>query len=355
MTPLGATPAGRLLSWLYGIAVAGRNRDYDRGVKPARKAGRPVVSIGAVHAGGTGKTPCALLTGRLLSQRGIPVAFLSRGYRRRSKNTVIVKPGDPAGWRTIGDEPALLREGLPEAWLGVGADRAAVAKAMVPLLPENAVFILDDGFQHRGLHRDLDIVCLPANPFSDRLIPAGTLREPLDNIKRAHLIALIGDRNERPALEAAREKLRTIIPDHPVCILYAKAGNWADLWTEARAARPPFSHPALISGIARPERFKAMVQSLGITPSVLRRYGDHHAYTRRDIAGTMVSGTDGIITTHKDAIKIRNINLVPRPAIWYLIMQLLFSSKGCENTFEHALYEIVSDKKSGLSPNGGLS
>jgi tetraacyldisaccharide 4'-kinase len=355
MTPLGPTPAGRLLSWIYGIAVAGRNRDYDRCVKPVRKAGRPVISVGGVHAGGTGKTPCALLVGRLLSQRGIPVAFLSRGYRRRSRDIAIVKPGEPAAWRTIGDEPALLRSCVPQAWLGVGTDRAAVAGAMTPLLPDNAVFVLDDGFQHRRLHRDLDMVCLPADPFADRLIPVGTLREPLDNIKRAHLIALIGGRIEQPALETTREKLRAIMPDRPICILYTEAGDWTDLWTGARAARPPLSHPALISGIARPQRFEAMVRNLGIAPAALCRHGDHHIFRPRDIARAMGSGADGIITTHKDAIKIRDINLVPRPAIWYLIMQLLFSSSGCEKTFEHALSEIIPAKGPDLLPNGGVS
>ena len=153
----------RLASWPYGFATWARNRAFDRGWKTVHRAAVPVVSVGNLTLGGTGKTPCVEWVAKFFRERGVQVAIISRGY------------GAEAGRN---DEAMVLEENLPDVPHLQGADRVARAATAVEEL-ESELLVLDDGFQHRRIHRDLDVVLIDATcpPTRDRLFPRGTLRE----------------------------------------------------------------------------------------------------------------------------------------------------------------------------------
>ena len=175
------------LSAVFGAGVAIRNALYDRHVFQVKKLARPVVSIGNISVGGSGKTPFVIALGQLLAERGIAFDVLSRGYGRTSTEIAVVDPnGSPA---QFGDEPLLIARKL-QAPVIVGADRYQAG-----LLAEqkfgSKLHLLDDGFQHRRLHRDFDIVLLPAEDQAGSLLPTGRLREPIHFFKprRRHCLA----------------------------------------------------------------------------------------------------------------------------------------------------------------------
>jgi tetraacyldisaccharide 4'-kinase len=190
LKPLGNNILARFLAGIYGLIVSCRNAWYDR--HPGFRTGHLTISVGGIHAGGTGKTPVAIMLGEHFSKAGRDVALLSRGYKRINSRPIIAEPGEKQTWDRIGDEPVMFQQAVPKAWLGIGANRKRNAKEIAGRLRDNAVIILDDGFQHRSVHRDIDIVCLPADLFADYLIPAGFLREPKTSLSRAHAICLIG-------------------------------------------------------------------------------------------------------------------------------------------------------------------
>ncbi|MBD3393213.1 MAG: tetraacyldisaccharide 4'-kinase [Chitinivibrionales bacterium] len=336
LQPLGANPFATALAFLYGPGVYLRNKWYDhaRAYRPPRKT----ISIGGIHAGGTGKTPVALLVGHHLVESGRQVAFLSRGYRRRLKTPVIVRPEETRPWDEIGDEPCVMRQELPEAWLGVGASRARSASRLSRLLDQSAVFVLDDGFQHRSIHRDLDIVCLPPDPFRDRLIPSGYLREPLSSLGRADVLCVIGARHETDILEGSSQRLERRFPAAMTVALYQEAQCWVCLRTGEEADRPPLKNPAVLTGIARPERYIRMVREQGIIPHSVFSYEDHHVFTGSEIRGPLSGGADGLCTTHKDACRLRSFALVQSIDIWYLKVVLRF----CRETARRSFGDLLS-------------
>ena len=176
----------RPLSFLFGLGVQARNALYDRGIARSRKLRGPVVSVGNLSVGGSGKTPFVLLIGELLKARGIKFDILSRGYGRTKRGVALVDPAGSA--RDFGDEPVLMarRLGVPVV---VGEERYEAG-----IFAENKfgpqLHLLDDGFQHRALFRDFDIVLITPEDIRDRLLPAGRLREPLRSLGRADAIVL---------------------------------------------------------------------------------------------------------------------------------------------------------------------
>jgi len=314
----------RPLAAIYAFAMDVRNRHFD--ACGGYAIGMPVISVGGIHAGGTGKTPLTMLIARQLTESGHTIAFLSRGYKRLSSHPVILHPGQQCGWEHIGDEPYMLRSQFPQSWLGIGANRVQCARRIVSYLKkERAVFMLDDGFQHRRIHRDVDIVCLPPDPFTDRCIPSGYLREPLKSLARAHALCVIGSVDETEVMMRAREKLVKHFPHACVAVLRQTAAEWVNAHTGERATLLPLASPALVCGIARPHRFVAMVEKAGIKPLSYHIYHDHHIYSAADISRAMRGGADGVITTQKDACRLNSIkNLVPINNIWYLMICLEF-------------------------------
>jgi tetraacyldisaccharide 4'-kinase len=341
LKPLKKNLFTHTLAGIYATAIAIRNAWYNTMPGSVVPGNHLVISIGGIHAGGTGKTPLSLLVGDHFRQAGFTVVFLSRGYGRRLKKDILVRPGSRHSWEEIGDEPALLHQKLPQAWLGIGANRTGTARALASLIPKKSVYILDDGFQHRQLARSIDIVCLPADPFASSLIPTGCLREPIANLRRATHLCLVGTRDEHDQLLNSRAKLLALYPEKPIYCLYQHPVGWTHLHTGQQAEIPPPRHPALVCGIAHPQRFLAMVESLGLNPLIQRIYEDHHIYSEQEIQALMTPGNqpspDGILTTHKDACRLSTLGLVMSLAIWYLSIQLRFFDDASRSSFLNGL------------------
>jgi len=340
MEPLGNSIVPSALAKLYGAVVALRNRAYDAFPNLSINIGKPTIAIGGIHAGGTGKTPIALLTADYALNKGYDVAFLSRGYHRKSGETVISRPYAIDSWESVGDEPAMLHAALPQSWLGIGANRSSSAKALLPKLREKAVFILDDAFQHRQVKRNLDIVCLSPGAHRDRLLPVGMLREGLEGLNRAQCICLIASESDDAALvEESQKYITRRYPHIPMVSLNQSAAGWVHLKTGERLKTLPVQHFAAVCGIARPERFIFLLKKLGISLYAQSIFKDHHEYSGKEIESIASKpGVSGIITTEKDVFRLRSLKLVSWPDIWYLKIDVLFSDER-----SHALFNRVID------------
>ena len=271
------------LSTIYGAIVGTRNALYERGMIRARRLDGPVVSVGNLSAGGSGKTPFVLLLGELLKARGAKFDVLSRGYGRKSRGVLLV---DPAGLpEQFGDEPLLIARKLQVPVI-VGEDRYA-AGVFAESKFGAELHLLDDGFQHRGLARDFDIVLVTPQDASDRLLPAGRLREPLAALRRADAVVLAsGAAAEAFPLEGKQvwKARRGIVP--------------RDI--------PP--RPIVFCGIARPKNFVLQLRTATIEPVAEAFYRDHHAYSEKDIRELLElkqrSEAGGFVTTEKDAVNL---------------------------------------------------
>jgi tetraacyldisaccharide 4'-kinase len=271
------------LSALYGTLTGTRNRFYDHGVLSARRLRGPVVSIGNIAAGGSGKTPFVVALGEVLKRRGVSFDVLSRGYGRKTKGVALFDPDGSA--RDFGDEPLMIARKL-EVSVVVGEDRYAAGR----FAEENfgpRLHLLDDGFQHRGLARDFDIVMINAGDVLSSLLPRGRLREPLSALARADAVVLTND-----------------TPADGLPITHQK------LWRVRRdIIAPEVDDPCLaFCGIARPAAFFAQLRAAGVNVSATRTFRDHHAYTRSDIRALLKArdkaGATCFVTTEKDAINL---------------------------------------------------
>jgi tetraacyldisaccharide 4'-kinase len=292
---------------LYGTVLALKRQIFRLGRLRQRKLANPVISIGSVSAGGAGKTPIVLMMTDLLRRRGYEVSILTRGFGRAPKTVERVVPyGDPA-W--FGDEPVLLaqRSGVP---VFVGADRyqaGLLAEKNAAAAGRIAVHLLDDGFQHRRLARDLDIVLLTEEDTADLLLPAGNLREPLSALGEAQVILL---------REEEAERLRSFVKDltrkkksSPAIWVVRRQlifGVLADMEEAGKAM--PCKRPLAFCGIARPAGFTAMLRAQSCHPVETVAFADHHAYKDADIdqllARARQQNADGFVTTEKDAVKL---------------------------------------------------
>jgi tetraacyldisaccharide 4'-kinase len=271
------------LAAIYGAGVGLRNALYDRGTLTQKKLVGPVISIGNLSVGGSGKTPFVLLLGDLLKARGVRFDVLSRGYGRKSHGVAVVDPGGSA--RDFGDEPLLIarRLGVPV----IVAEERYEAGVAAENKSGPQLHLLDDGFQHRALARDFDIVLVTPEDARDRLLPAGRLREPLASLRRADAIVLTSGAS--PDSFPIKDKL---------------------VWRVRRGIVPKNvpSRPIVFCGIARPKNFVLQLRTAGIEPAAEAFYRDHHAYSEQDIRDLLMlrekSEADGFVTTEKDAINL---------------------------------------------------
>jgi len=276
------------VSAIFGAAVALRNALYDRGVFKVRKLARPVVSIGNISVCGSGKTPFVIALGELLQQQGIEFDVLSRGYGRRSTEIAVVDPKGTPG--QFGDEPLLIARKLRVPVI-VGADRYQ-AGLLAEKRFSSKLHLLDDGFQHRRLHRDFDIVLLPAEDQRGTLLPTGRLREPLSALQRADAI---------------------VLPDSAEKPLHAKS-----VW-RARRQMEIAAGGRLIAfcGIARPRQFFDALQAARQEIAGTLTFRDHHRYAQRDIDRLLAlkkqTGAAGFVTTEKDAINLGPLSAQLQP------------------------------------------
>jgi tetraacyldisaccharide 4'-kinase len=276
---------------LYSAALGARSLAYERGWVQRKVLRRPVISIGNLSVGGSGKTPLTIRVAELLRERGVVVDVLSRGYGRRSRAVERVNPEGSAD--EFGDEPLLIaQQGVP---VYVGANRYAagqLAEAERGTVGGggSGVHLLDDGFQHWQLARDIDIVTLHRSDFEEHLLPAGRLREGLGALRRAQIVVL---REEDTDLEP---ELR-------------RRGFAATIWwMERRLLIPKGNRVIAFCAIARPKEFFAALRGVGISLAAVRSWRDHHTYTRADVAELLElrrqhEGT-AFVTTEKDLVRL---------------------------------------------------
>ena len=333
------------LSHILRISNALRREFYRLGWLKTRRLSRPVISVGNLSAGGTGKTPMVILMGGMLVAAGRRPCILTRGYRRRrATEPILLDPEERLVYdpRAVGDEPAALAKALPDVPIVVDADRfrggRMAARSLRP-----GVFLLDDGFQHLALQRDLDVVLLDVTtpPSELALLPAGRLRETFQALARAHWVILT--RTELGDASGMEARVRAANPQARIFRCSTQLAGLVD----ARSGQPA-PHERLLGkkavafcGIGNPSAFFANLRSWGFAVAAERAFPDHHVYRHRDleniIALARAAGAEAVLTTEKDLM-----NLPPR---WDVPMPL-FASCICleiENKmeFERALLAEV--------------
>ncbi len=281
-----------------------------RGRAHARRLDVPVISVGNLTMGGTGKSPCVLHLAGLLRATGHTPAILTRGYGRHAlARDLAVAPGAQVSIEESGDEPQIfIRSGL--AAVGIGADRARAAALLLERFPAD-VFLLDDGFQHARLARDLDIVLVDAlDPFGGGYVfPLGRLREPVSGLSRAD--AVIITRSQFSDLASAIEDaVRRANPQAQIFRAGIEPEAWVDAATGAHHLldRPPFAAVGGFCGLGNPQSFRRTLERLGAGPSAWFEFDDHHRYRPKELRSmahhAAATGASALVTTEKDAVNL---------------------------------------------------
>jgi len=328
-----------LLLWpfsvLYGLVMELRNILYDRDILQRVTVDVPVISVGNITVGGTGKTPTVAFLAQWLADH--KVCVLSRGYGRKSKGTVIVSDGSDikVSVQEAGDEPYLLARRLKGVPVIVDEDRARGARTAVRIFNPDAI-ILDDGFQHRRLRRNLDVVTLNGtNPFGNQFVlPAGPLREFKKNLNRAHLLWI--NHSDRQAFQKS-ELPKPVVHAYytPVKIIDARGQEFAPDLTDKEIVA--------FTGLASPENFKQTLLNLGASIKYFKKFDDHHTYIEKDIVNLerifIDSKADALMTTEKDWVKL--FPLLDKDPKWqYLVVEIVP---------EHIKDIVAAFSESGLS------
>ena len=294
-------PAG----WVYGAAALAHRVAYDRGLRPRRKLSGHVVSVGNLVVGGTGKTPFAAWLAAALHARGRKVALASRGYGRAGREAVsVVSDGRNVLGRaeTAGDEPMVLAAHAPGVPVLVGPDRGLVGlRALSQFGTE--VLVLDDGFQHHRLHRDIDLVCFDGRLGlgNGHVLPRGPLREPIGALRRADALCIVDgplpEDDVKTLLRAAPTARRVRIRRRPATLRPLAGGETSD---PASLKGVPVG---LLAALAQPRGFRRTLEALGANVVAERVFRDHHAYRYADVSD-LADEAPLWITTEKDAVKI---------------------------------------------------
>jgi len=348
---------------LYSIAIILRNFLYSKGVLKAHRAGAPVICIGNITTGGTGKTPlvvwlCNLITKHsTLKTQNYECAILTRGYKTRRASCVMRRAKNRRNTiydiRNTIDEPAILAESCPRAKVVINPDRLAGAVEAVSKLGAD-VLIMDDGFQHRRLARDLDIVAIDATrPFGyGKILPAGLLREPVSGLKRADAVIITrADQVTAAELTRLEKKLRLINPNmiiaksihSPTCV---KSADGRETATEELKGKKIFA----FCGIGNPDAFFSTIKKPGCDLAGSEIYDDHYHYTDEDIKRIFKQAehfkADMVLTTQKDWVStqyaIRNTKYeIP---LSYLAIEIKFlaAEDKLRDLIEHTLAGTIT-------------
>jgi tetraacyldisaccharide 4'-kinase len=331
---------------LYEVAVRARIVAYERGLLKTYRLRAPVISVGNLTVGGTGKTPCVAFIARALRDAGYTTAILSRGYRRRTRGRVEVSNEKEilCSPHESGDEPYLLAQSCPGVSVIVEEDRYAAGRWLEQRAPISA-FLLDDAFQHLRLARDLNLLLVDATePFAEaKMVPFGRLREPLAGVRRAD--AVVVTRSDRAFDRAllvktiesyARPNTSIFFARHEMTRLRRLAGEQAiplaDFAQKSVAA---------ISGVARPGRFIEDLQKGGMRIVLRRDFEDHHRYTAKEFIEIVDSArsamAEAVIVTEKDAANL-SAEIIQQSPLPVYAAQIEFR---CEE--EAALKNLVLD------------
>ncbi|MCX5865706.1 MAG: tetraacyldisaccharide 4'-kinase [Deltaproteobacteria bacterium] len=308
---------GRLFSPAYSLVMVLRAFLYRKNILlKSQRLSVPVISIGNLTLGGTGKTPMVRYVTRLLLDRDLRPAIVSRGYGGKATGTVnvvsdgmrILLPPDMAG-----DEPFMLAEALPGVPVLTGPERVRVARHAIQEFGVNRI-VMDDGFQHLAVSRDLDLVLFSARALlgNGRVFPGGPLREPFSTLERAHCFVITGvDSGNRTQVEDFQRRLQGAFPAKPVFAgAYLPAGIWHSkqgrVYTLAEAREMTVF---AFAGIANPDSFRQTLRQEGFSLAGFKEFKDHHAYTAQDVAALVaaaqVHGAQALIATEKDFVKLR--------------------------------------------------
>jgi tetraacyldisaccharide 4'-kinase len=283
--PVWLQVLGPILGVFYTLVVLARNTLYDHGLLRVARVSAPVISIGNLATGGTGKTPFSAWLVKMLLQDGHSAALLTRGY------------GD--------DENRLHRRWNPDAPVMVGGDRVASAQSAIGGGAE--VLVLDDGFQHRRLGRDIDIVLVAAeHPLTVRTLPLGPYREPVSALGRADIV-LLGRRTATSEEVAAwRRQIQVRAPTALIGVIEFCGGGWKGM--EGEAVPAPTGELLAVAGVVQAEAFRTMVGAETGAEVELLAFADHHAYDGADVDRIVrAAGPRTVVTTEKDAVKLQGI------------------------------------------------
>lgn len=317
----------------YGALVLGRRLLYDLKILRRRRLDARVICVGNLTVGGTGKTPAVLLAAETLRRRGHEVAVLSRGYGRVAprKEVSVLLDARRADWRLCGDEPWMIHQSLQglDVPVLVCPDRAK-AGALAVEMYGSRVLILDDGFQHLKLHRDLDVVLVNArDPFGGRrLLPLGDLREPLSALRRAQMVIIThADRVTASELSLLREEIEKVHAGVKLLESAHKADHVLDVRTQKK-------HPlallrgkavAALCGLGDPLSFETQLKELGAELAQAWRYPDHHPYTEEEMRSIEnLRGGLPLVTTFKDFVRLPGNWLdILKGEVWILGIKLV--------------------------------
>jgi tetraacyldisaccharide 4'-kinase len=307
-----------LLSLPYGGAVRARNRLFDSGFLKQQRIGCPVISVGNLTVGGTGKTPMVILLAGMLKDRGLRPAVLSRGYGgKNTADVLVVSDGMQvlAGPDEAGDEPVLIARRLGDVPVLAGPKRVITGRYALEHFGVDAI-LLDDGFQHRYLHRDLDIVLLDSGqPLGNGFVlPRGPLREPPSALARAGVIVFT--RSEGGDAGTIDERLSGILSGRVVLRTRVRPTSLTAPDGEER----PLSilqgkRVFAFAGIARPDSFRQTIESLGGVIAGFRAFPDHHRYNWHDMGRIETEAglarADIVLSTEKDLVKLSGATQPP--------------------------------------------
>jgi tetraacyldisaccharide 4'-kinase len=294
------------LSQAYGAAAAWRRAWYARDPARQHRLDRPVISVGNLRVGGSGKTPIVEYIARLLVEQGERPAVLTRGYGRRVARDGVTVVSD--GTRVIadldeaGDEPLMLARALPGVSVLVGADRFLSGRLAERRLGAT-VHVLDDGFQHLELARDVDLLMVAEDDLQDQPMPAGRLREGLDAARAADAALITA------GYDTAADRIGRAFGIAPVFRVTRSTGAPRRVGGDRDSVVVPSnSRVFVVTGIARPERFTADILSVGWDISGTMEFRDHHRFTARDVrriaAEAKAAGSMIVLTTEKDAVRL---------------------------------------------------
>ncbi len=310
-----------ILSWLFGSVVMCRNCAYDHGLFSRHRPRIPVISIGNITAGGSGKTPLTLLLAQAFYPN-VPLAILSRGYRSPAEkldHPLMLSKGFgplyPAAY--CGDEPYLLAKNLPKAWIIVGRDRKTASEMAAEAGAE--IIFLDDGMQRRSLARDLEVVVMNAgDPFGlGHFLPRGLLREGLHSLNRADII-VINQTQDHADFISLEQKIKA----YTSAPVVGTRIEIISVWNGDRNIKDMIKNKkaGIFCGIAHPEQFEKTVKELGIIPIMRRFLPDHkgfdHEGLQRFATECQDAGAEWLICTEKDFVKLSQIENMPLPIVW---------------------------------------
>jgi tetraacyldisaccharide 4'-kinase len=338
-----------LLSLPYGGAVRARNRLFDSGFLKQRRIGCPVISVGNLTVGGTGKTPMVILLAGMLKDRKLRPAVLSRGYGGKNRADVLVVSDGKrvlAGPDEAGDEPVLIARRLRDIPVLAGPKRVITGKYALEHFGVDAI-LLDDGFQHRYLKRDLDIVLLDSRqPLGNGfLLPRGPLREPPSALGRADVLAFT--RSERGSAGPVDERLSGILSGR----VFLRTRVRPTSFTAPDGEERPLSflqgkRVFAFAGIAQPDSFRQTIESMGAVIAGFRAFPDHHRYRAEDLGRIQneagLARADILLATEKDVVKLSGAS---QPPPWVHALAIETEIVEGREHLEDALRGIVQAKR----------